>query len=60
MPNVAICAPSTPLSPEDAARVTALAGAEFPGVELHVHPQCFAENGHFAGSDALRLAALVE
>ncbi|MCX7864062.1 MAG: LD-carboxypeptidase [Novosphingobium sp.] len=60
MPKIAICAPSTPITPEDARRVTALAEAEFPAVSLAFHPQCFAEEGHFAGSDAMRLAALVE
>lgn len=44
----------------DAERVTALARAEFPGIELHFHPQCFQSDGHFAGPDELRLAALVE
>lgn len=28
------------------------------GHELVIHPQCFLEEGHFAGSDAARLAAL--
>ena len=60
MPRIAICAPSTPFTEEDAARVTALAAAEFPQAELHFHPQCFAVDGHFAGPDALRLSALVE
>lgn len=60
MPRIAICAPSTPMLSEDAQRVTALALAEFPEVELHFHPQCFASEGHFAGPDSARLAALVE
>lgn len=60
MPNVAICAPSAVFMKEDAERVLALAAAEFPGVKLHVHPQCFLSEGHFAGSDAARLEALVE
>jgi muramoyltetrapeptide carboxypeptidase len=60
MPRIAICAPSTPITREDAARVTALAAAEFPDVALHFHEQCFAAEGHFAGPDALRLAALLE
>jgi len=60
MPRIAICAPSTPLNHEDAARVTALAGSGFPNIELHFHPQCFQIEGHFAGPDELRLAALVE
>ena len=60
MPRIAICAPATPMLHEDAARVSALAAAEFPDLELHFHPQCFACDGHFAGPDALRLAALLE
>lgn len=60
MPKIAICAPSTPLTPKDAARVSALAEAEFPDVALHFHPQCYWEEGHFAGSDVQRLAALLE
>jgi muramoyltetrapeptide carboxypeptidase len=60
MPRIAICAPSTPITRDDAARVAALAGAEFPEVSLHFHEQCFASEGHFAGADPQRLAALVE
>ena len=43
-----------------AERVTALAAARFPAVELHFHPQCFLSAGHFAGTDAERAAAFVE
>ena len=60
MTRVAICAPSAAFTPEDAARVTALAEAEFPAIELHFHPQCFASHRHFAGPDEARLAALLE
>ncbi|HVR91196.1 MAG TPA: LD-carboxypeptidase [Novosphingobium sp.] len=60
MSRIAICAPSTPLLREDAARVAALAAAEFPALELCFHEQCFAVDGHFAGPDELRLAALLE
>ena len=59
MPRIAICAPSTPILPEDAARVEALAG-DYPGISLQFHPQCFVVDGHFAGSDEVRLAALIE
>ncbi|MBC2667360.1 LD-carboxypeptidase [Novosphingobium flavum] len=59
MIRVAICAPATPFTREDAARVLALA-EDYPGVELHFHEQCFAEEGHFAGPDAQRLAAFLE
>lgn len=60
MIRIAVCAPSTPILPEDAERVTALAGAEFPDIEITIHPQSFAVDGHFAGSDAVRREALVE
>ena len=59
MLRVAICAPSRRLPEEDAAQVAALA-VDYPGLELHFHPQCFLSEGHFAGSDEQRLAALVE
>lgn len=59
MQRIAICAPSRSITADDAARVTVLA-TEFPGVELHFHPQCFQEEGHFAGPDKARIAALVE
>ena len=60
MPHIAICAPSTPFTRDDAARVMALAAAEFPQVHLTFHEQCFAVEGHFAGSDEVRLAALLD
>lgn len=60
MIRVAVCAPSTPLTHEVADAVTSLAVAEFPGIELHVHTQCFLSEGHYAGPDAARLDAFVE
>jgi muramoyltetrapeptide carboxypeptidase len=60
MSRIAICAPSTPITRDVAERVTALAAAEFPQLALQFHEQCFVEDGHFAGSDAARLAALLE
>jgi muramoyltetrapeptide carboxypeptidase len=60
MTRIAVCAPSTPITREDAATVLALAADEFPDVELVIHEQCFAVEGHFAGSGAVRTAALVE
>lgn len=60
MTRIALCAPGKPMRRERSERVTALAKAEFPGVELHFHDQCFAREGHFAGDDAARLAAFLE
>jgi len=59
MSRIAICAPGTPITRDVAERASAIAG-EFPQLELHFHEQCFAEEGHFAGPDAVRLAALLE
>jgi muramoyltetrapeptide carboxypeptidase len=59
MTRIAICAPSRSITPEDAARVQALATA-FPDIDLSFHPQCFLNEGHFAGSDEQRLAAFVD
>ncbi len=58
--KIGICAPSTPFTREDAARVTALASTTHPTAELVFHDQCFAESGHFAGPDAQRLEAFVD
>lgn len=60
MARIAICAPSAPFTRPDAERVLALASAEFPQHALHFHEQCFAVEGHFAGSDGLRRSAFLE
>lgn len=59
MKRIAICAPATPITRDDAWAVAEIAQA-FPQVELHFHDQCFAQDGHFAGPDATRLAAFLE
>ncbi len=60
MPRIAICAPSTPLKRESIEQVSRLAAEEFPDVKLVWHPQCTESEGHFAGSDERRAAALLE
>ena len=60
MTRIAICAPATPITRRDAELVTEMAAAEFPAAHLHFHEQCFAESGHFAGTDDERRAAFVE
>ena len=59
MKRIAVVAPSCPLKREAAERVEAIA-AERGDCELFIHPQCFLSAGHFAGTDAERLAALGE
>src|SRR5690348_7159185 len=57
--RIAVVAPSCQLSSDAADRVSALAAAR-GDCELAIHPQCFLTDGHFAGSDEARLAALRE
>lgn len=58
--RVAIVAPSCRIDRDIAERVTALAAAHHPDIELAIHRQCFEESGHFAGPDDARSAALIE
>ena len=60
MSRIAICAPSTPITRDLAERVSGLAADQCPQLELLFHDQCFIERGHFAGSDDVRLAALLD
>jgi muramoyltetrapeptide carboxypeptidase len=57
--KIAVVAPSCPLKREAAEAVEAIV-AERGDCELAIHPQCFLTDGHFAGPDATRLAALRE
>ncbi len=59
MIRIAVCAPSTPFTRDDAERVRAIA-ARHDGIEVHFHEQCFSSFGHFAGPDEERLSAFVE
>jgi muramoyltetrapeptide carboxypeptidase len=58
--RVGIVAPGSRLVPSTARRVTDLAAERHPELELTFHPQCQMSWGHFAGSDAARIAAFVE
>jgi muramoyltetrapeptide carboxypeptidase len=57
--RIAIVAPSCPLKREAAEAVEALVATR-RDCELSIHPQCFLTEGHFAGPDEARLAALRE
>ncbi len=57
--RIAVVAPSCTLKREAAAAIEALVAAR-GDCALVIHPQCFEKEGHFAGSDAIRLAALRE
>ncbi|HVQ06958.1 MAG TPA: LD-carboxypeptidase [Allosphingosinicella sp.] len=58
--RIAVVAPSARMSEEAARRVCEVAAQLHPEVEVHFHPQCFLSHNHFAGTDAERVAALVE
>lgn len=59
--RIAVVAPASRLEEEVAERVTALTRALYPErAELFFHPQCFLSDGHFAGNDEARLAALLD
>jgi muramoyltetrapeptide carboxypeptidase len=57
--RIAVVAPSCRLSEEAAEAVGAIAAGR-NDCELAIHPQCFLSDGHFAGPDEERLAALLE
>jgi muramoyltetrapeptide carboxypeptidase len=57
--KIAVVAPSCTLKREAADQVAALASAR-GDCDLVFHPQCFLSEGHFAGPDEQRLAALRE
>ncbi len=60
MTNIAICAPATPITREQADALNELVAAEFPMHNVTFHDQCFELDGHFAGPDLRRLEALLE
>src|SRR5437763_11672124 len=57
--RIAVVAPSCRLTEEAAAAVQAIVATR-GDCELAIHPQCFLSDGHFAGPDDARLAALRE
>lgn len=58
--KIAVVAPARPINPLTASRAAAFAAIAHPEVDLVVHPQCFEQDGHFAGSDAVRAAAFLQ
>jgi muramoyltetrapeptide carboxypeptidase len=57
--RIAVVAPSCRLTEEAAEAVRAIVAGR-GDCELTIHPQCFLSEGHFAGPDEARLAALRE
>lgn len=57
--RIAVVAPSCTLKREAADAISEMVASR-GDCTLLIHPQCFESEGHFAGSDAVRLAALRE
>ena len=59
--TIGVVAPATPITQETADKLQAFV-YEFYGdeIELRIHPQCFLEHGHFAGTDEARGLAFLE
>src|SRR6478672_1504869 len=57
--KIAVVAPSCTLNRDAGAAVEAIVAAR-GDCELAIHPQCFLSEGHFAGPDEARLAAMRE
>lgn len=60
MTRIAVCAPATSITREQADAARQLVADEFPEHSIVFHEQCFLNAGHFAGTDLERLEALVE
>jgi muramoyltetrapeptide carboxypeptidase len=58
--RIAVVAPSCSLDPAIPARIAALSAGRADAPEIIFHQQCFLSEGHFAGSDATRIEALIE
>jgi muramoyltetrapeptide carboxypeptidase len=57
--RVRVVAPARRLDREVAARLEELTKRDFPSLDLEIDEQCFAQAGHFAGSDEERARALI-
>lgn len=58
--RIGIVAPARSITQAIAARAIAVTAIAYPAVDLVFHPQCFLNEGHFAGPDATRAAAFLE
>ena len=58
--KIGIVAPANTANPDMVAPLTAFAALAYPEVDIVFHPQCFENEGHFAGPDARRAAAFLE
>jgi muramoyltetrapeptide carboxypeptidase len=58
--RIGVVAPARTVSRESSLRLAAFMALTYPDHDIVFHPQCYLEEGHFAGSDAVRAAAFLE
>jgi muramoyltetrapeptide carboxypeptidase len=58
--RIGVVAPARRVDEDQMARTQGYAALTYPAVDLVVHPQCFLDVGHFAGTDEQRAAAFLE
>ena len=58
--RIGVVAPARSIRHEGSARLAALMALTYPAHEVVSHPQCYLEDGHFAGPDDVRAAAFLE
>lgn len=58
--RIGVVAPARTVSRESSLRLAAFMALTYPDHEIVFHPQCYLEEGHFAGPDPVRAAAFLE
>lgn len=58
--RIGVVAPASRIDEALAKRLARFVAGVCPGVDLHIHPQCFLSSGHFAGDDAARAGAFLD
>lgn len=58
--RIGVVAPARTVSKEGSARMAAFMALTYPAHDIVFHPQCYLEEGHFAGPDDVRAAAFLE
>ena len=58
--RIGVVAPARTVSREGSLRLSAFMAITYPAHDIVFHPQCYLQEGHFAGPDPVRAAAFLE
>ncbi len=58
--RIGVVAPARTVSRESSLRLAAFMALTYPAHDIVFHPQCYLEDGHFAGKDPVRAEAFLE